>query len=196
MNEKRFMPKVFGLVIVILAAAAASFLAISQPPSKLDLPIRDFERTAWSDSLNGIVTSGGNQGLIPSELTRGRNSLAYSLFYFSAILMHREARRSLGLSDQREDWIAIRIFATRFGDLYCNSASQFFQAAGAPQTPLEEAALKTSLATYAFRISSSLMEGTLKNDMFSSCPAEPVSNGYIETRFGGDTRYIKAALPR
>ena len=174
--------------------AAATFLAISQPPSKLDLPIRAFEQTAWLDSLKGIETSGPNQGLIPSELTRGRNSLAYSLFYYNAILVHREARRSLGISDTREDWTALRSFATRFGVLYCDSAAQFFKAAGSPLTIAEEATVKANLATYAFRISSSLMEGTLKGDMFNRCQAEPVSSGYIETRFGGDSRYIKAAL--
>lgn len=174
--------------------AAATFLAISQPPSKLDLPIRAFEQTAWLDSLKGIETSGPNQGLIPSELTRGKNSLAYSLFYYNAILVHREARRSLGISDTREDWTALRSFATRFGVIYCNSAAQFFEAAGSPLTIAEEATVKANLATYAFRISSSLMEGTLKGDMFNRCQAEPVSSGYIETRFGGDSRYIKAAL--
>ena len=134
-------------------------------------------------------------GLVPSELTRGKNALSYSLFYYSALLVHREARRNLGQPDLAYEWKQLRLFASRFGANYCGDASQdILKKAGEQLTVEAERELKASLGGYGFRVPIGLMEGTLRNDALKTCTTELTPRGFVEVKVGGDTRYISHAL--
>jgi hypothetical protein len=187
----------YNNVNALIGAAAATFLAISAwgTPSPLDAQIAEFETLAWHRSLAAIVSSGADEGLVLGEIQRRRNAMLYSFHYFSALLVHREARRALGREDKREEWIQLRRFARRVGSAYCGSATSFFLRAGVNISESDQTALKQAYARSSFRVIRSLAEGTIQEDLFKSCSrGRPVPHGYIDTKLGGDVRYIRPAL--
>lgn len=177
-------------------AVASTYLVLAPfgTPSPDNAAIEEYEEEAWQLSMNGIQGAGPSAGLIPGEMTRGKYAMMYSLHYYTALLLHREGRRARGIADQSAEWVRLRLFATTFAPYYCGSATEFFNLAGVTLSSSEEAAHKVSLAGFAFRTIHSLLEGTVKNEMFEGCLTNPVSNGYMDKSLGGDTRYIRPAL--
>jgi hypothetical protein len=176
-------------------ASAATVLVLLKRMGLKDVELEAAEAKAWSESLAGISVQEGMAGLVPGELKRGRNALTYSLFYYSGVLVHRQARRALGQIDLSYEWKQLRLFASRFGENFCGDATKdVFAKAGEAMSVEDERALKAGLGGYGLRVPAALMEGTLKNDAFKNCPNEVVPRGYVDVKVGGDTRYIPVAL--
>jgi len=78
-------------------AAAATFLAYTESPKNANYQVMmKEEQELFLETLRGINQKNPYKGLIPSELKRGQNAFAYSLFYMSALSMQLRARRAIG----------------------------------------------------------------------------------------------------
>jgi hypothetical protein len=92
-------------------AAVALFAPLSH-----DRPAIDYQNRVWSDTTSSI----GEHGTLESEMVRGRMSLSYHMYAFSALLVQRAARQALGYPTSASDMARLQSLAGLIGRALCD----------------------------------------------------------------------------
>lgn len=136
-----------------------------------------YQEQVWQAAIVDIR----NDGTIAGEMARGQRALIYHMYAFSALLMLRAARASLGLPTGAAAGARLERLASVIGRTLCNPAAMGEAADAAIERP----------GDWAYRVPIGLGDGLLGED-WRRC-----GNMDADTRditFGGDTRATAAVL--
>lgn len=160
-------------------AAAATFLAVVRAEPKYADIVQE-ERELYLESLRGIAAD----GIIKSEMERGKNALSYSAYYFSALAMNLEARKTYGYSETPYAKSQLNKYLSNLEKVLCDSSEEFFKKAGVQMSPAEQAAKKAEVKSSGLRLLFGLNKIDLTNSGFKRC-LTPIDHT-VDPAIGGD----------